>query len=215
MRAVSPPFDVVLISDDAPALVARADAVLSGIPPGRVALQLRRPELGAGALFSLARELRAVTRAHGAFLLVNNRADVALAVGADGVQLPERGLSASVARGLLGERAWLGVSHHAPDAPVAEAASFALISPLHPVPGKAPAIGVAGVARAVLSAGVPVYALGGVSAHDIPALRAAGARGIALIRAVWGAADPNAALGALLVRFGEPLTGVAGGGVRG
>jgi thiamine-phosphate pyrophosphorylase len=210
-----PPFDIVLVSDDGPDLPARAAQALAGLPSGRVALQLRRPELGAGALLVLARALRDVTRAHGALLLVNDRVDVALLAEADGVQLPERSLGAAAARQLLGAAAWIGVSHHTPDQPVAAGASFALVSPVLAVPGKAAPIGVDGVARAARAAGVPVYALGGLSAANIPALRAAGARGIAAIRAVWAAPDPRAVLAAMLARFDEPLPDVAGAGVRG
>jgi thiamine-phosphate pyrophosphorylase len=211
----APPFDVVLVSDDGPDLPARAAHALAGLPSGRVALQLRRPDLGAGALLALARALRDVTRAHGALLLVNDRVDVALLSEADGVQLPERSVGPEAARKLLGPHAWIGVSHHAPDQPVALGASFALVSPVLALPGKAPPIGVNGVARAVHAAGVPVYALGGVTAAHIPALRAVGARGVAAIRAVWTAPDPRAALAAMLARFDEPLPDVARAGVRG
>lgn len=215
MRGAAPPFDLVLISDDGPELAARADHVLSASPPGRVAFQLRRPDLGAGALLELARALRAVTRAHGALLLVNDRLDVAQLAGADGVQLPARGLSAGAARALLGPGAWIGVSHHDPAMPVPPEASFALVSPVHEVPGKGAPIGLPGIARAVSMAGVPVYALGGVAAAHIPALRTAGARGVAAIRAIWAAPEPRAALAAMLSGFEVPLPGVAGRGVRG
>jgi len=195
-------FDVLLISDDAPDLPSRLAHVLMGCPPGRVAVQLRRPELGAGALYALAREVTEVCTAHGAPLLVNDRLDVALAVGADGAQLPERGLAPAVARRLLGHDALIGVSRHdAEGLADAQCASFALVSPIYDVPGKGSPIGLEGLRRVTAASPVPVYALGGVGAAQIPALRSAGARGIAVIRAVWAAPAPRQALAALLSAF--------------
>jgi thiamine-phosphate pyrophosphorylase len=190
-----PGFDLMIVSDGKPDLLARVDAALRGSTPGRVAIQLREPMLGAGALYELAFALRELTRRHGAKLLVNDRIDVALAVEADGVHLPERGLSPTIARRLLGPAACVGASRH--DRPgleraAQEGAHYATLSPLHSVPGKGPALGHAAFER--LSAGVPlaIYALGGVTSEDIPALRLAGVRGVAVVREVLSSGDPEA-----------------------
>ncbi|HWP35750.1 MAG TPA: thiamine phosphate synthase, partial [Thermodesulfobacteriota bacterium] len=75
----------------------------------RVAVQLREKDLDGRPLFCLAKELRAVTRAHGARLLVNDRLDVALAAEADGVHLPADGLPPAAARRLLAAVGLIGV----------------------------------------------------------------------------------------------------------
>ena len=92
-----------------PAVVA--DALNGGLR----ALQLREKDLGTYQLFELAGELRKLTREYGARLLINDRLDVALAVGADGVQLGRAGLPVSVARRLLGGDKIIGYSAHSLD----------------------------------------------------------------------------------------------------
>lgn len=169
-----------------------------GVPPAEIAVQLRDKDLDGRALAELARALRAVTAAAGAALYVNDRADVALAVGADGVHLGGGSLDpaevARVAPGLA-----IGVSTHsaaevatARRAPVA----FAFLGPIADTPAKrrfGPPLGVGAIAAAA-GAGLPLVAIGGVTPADVPALLAAGAHGVACIRAVLGAVDPGQAL---------------------
>jgi thiamine-phosphate pyrophosphorylase len=209
-----PAFDVMLISDAGPDLPSRVEHVLRDVPPGRVAVQLRRRDLAAGALYELARALRAVTRAHGAWLLVNDRVDVALAAGADGVQLPEGGLAPGLARGLLGTAACIGASRHdASGIAAARDASFVLVSPVFAVPGKGEPLGLDGLRRLVAASPRPVYALGGLDCRHVAGLLSTGARGLATIRAVWDAPDPAAALADLVFAF--PAQVVAAPGVQG
>jgi thiamine-phosphate pyrophosphorylase len=138
-------------------------------------------------------------------MLVNDRADVALLVGADGVHLPEAGLTVAQARELLGPDALIGRSCHdragfaAADA---AGASFATLGPIGPVPGKGPPMGADGFARAVEELPLPAYALGGVDAAAAPALVEAGAAGVAVVRAVYDAPDPAAAVAAILRTLG-------------
>jgi thiamine-phosphate pyrophosphorylase len=196
---------VHLITDRrlAPDLALRADAALSGLPRGVVAVHLREKDLGGRALLDLARPLAAVCHAHGQRLLVNDRLDVARAAGADGAHLPAAGVAPADARRLLGPGALLGVSCHSPE-DVARArdggASFAFLSPIYDTPSKrayGPPIGLAAL-RAAAALGLPLVALGGVTPERVPELRAAGARGVAAIRAWLTAPDPAAAVRALL-----------------
>jgi thiamine-phosphate pyrophosphorylase len=125
--------------------------------------------------------------------LVNDRADVALAAGADGVHLPARGLSPADARA-LGLRL-VGVSaHSAADVERAarEGADFAVFAPVYDTPGKL-GQGEGALAEACRAAPIPVLALGGVDATNAPRCIEAGARGVACIRSVLGARDPAAA----------------------
>ncbi|BDG01775.1 thiamine phosphate synthase [Anaeromyxobacter oryzae] len=184
-------------------LEARAAAALAGVPPGAVAIHLREKDLPGGALLSMARALAAVCRAHGQLLLVNDRVDVALAAGADGVHLPSAGVPPADARRLLGPAALVGVSCHSAD-DVRRArdggASFATFGPVHDTPSKraygAP-VGL-GALRAAAALGLPLVALGGVDAGNAAEAFAAGARGVAAIRAWLAGPDPAAAVRALL-----------------
>src|SRR6266498_128402 len=93
-------------------LPARAAAALAGLPPGVAAIHLREKDLGGRDLLALARALAAVCRARGQLLLVNDRLDVALAAGADGVHLPSDGVPPAEARRVLPPGGLVGVSCH-------------------------------------------------------------------------------------------------------
>lgn len=188
-----------------PDLVA---AALRGIPagglsPADVAVQLREKDLEGRALAELARALRAVTAAAGVGLYINDRVDVALAVGADGVHLGGSSLDAATAAGIAPGLA-IAVSVHAPAevaalrAAAGDRIAFALLGPIRDTPSKrrygAP-LGDAAVTGAARS-GIPVVAVGGIDPQDVRALRAAGAYGVACIRAVMAASDPSAAVNA-------------------
>ncbi len=168
-------------------------AALSVLPRGSTGVQLRQPAIPARELLERARALRRICDRFAAPLLVNDRADVALASGADGVHLPARGLSPGDARS-LGLRL-VGMSVHSPD-DVARAsrdgADFAVFAPVYETPGK-PARGEAALAEACRAAPIPVLALGGVDESNAFRCLAAGARGVACIRSVLGTADPAAA----------------------
>lgn len=183
-------------------LAARAEAALRGLPPGTVALHLREKDLGGRALLLLARALGEVCRATGQRFVVNDRLDVALACGADGVHLPSAGVPPADARRLLGPGALVGVSCHS-EAEVRRAreggASYATFGPVHDTPSKrafgAP-VGLEAL-RAAARLGLPLIALGGIDARRAPEARAAGAHGVAAIRAWLEGPDPAAAVRAL------------------
>jgi thiamine-phosphate pyrophosphorylase len=195
---------VHLITDRAldPDPARRAAAALAGIPPRRVAVHLREKDLGGAALLALARALAAACHAHGQLLLVNDRLDVALAAGADGVHLPSAGVPPADARRLLGAAAIVGVScHSAEDVRRARdgGASFATFGPVYDTPSKrpyGPPVGLPAL-REASGLGLPLVALGGVTPARVAEARAAGASGVAAIRAWLAAADPAAAVRAL------------------
>ena len=164
---------------------------------GVTVVQLRENDLPTRELYDLAITLRAVLRGRG-LLLVNDRVDVALAAGADGVQLPERGLPARAVREIAGEACVLGRSVHSFDAAVraeAEGADFVLAGTIYTTaskPGQTPA-GVELVRAAVQAVPVPVVAIGGVTAENAGELIEAGAGGVAVIGAIMDADDPKQA----------------------
>jgi thiamine-phosphate pyrophosphorylase len=177
---------------------ALAGVVGGGVPPAEIAVQLREKDLEGRALAELARALRALTAAAGVALYINDRVDVALAVGADGVHLGGGSLvPADVARVAPGLA--IGVSAHGGADVVAArkaGAAFAFLGPIADTPAKrrfGPPLGVGAIAAAA-GAGLPLIAIGGITPADVPAVVNAGARGVACIRAVLGADDPEAAL---------------------
>jgi thiamine-phosphate pyrophosphorylase len=200
MGSSSNGFRALLITDgfdaDTPNRVAAAVRELPG-----AAVQLRAKRLDGAALYAAAVQLRAVAP----ILLVNDRVDVALAAGCDGVHLPSRGLDVASARGLLGAGRIIGVSTHSRDEAVAAAragADYVVFGPVWATPGKAPPVGLdalAEVARAC--APMPVFALGGVDAARAPAVLAVGAR-VACVGAVLARPDVAAAARALAAAIG-------------
>jgi thiamine-phosphate pyrophosphorylase len=180
-------------------------AALRGLPPRAVAVHLREKDLGGKALLALARAVgRACVEARQAFV-VNDRLDVALAVGADGVHLPSDGIPVAEARRLMGPGALVGCSCHSRadvERALAGGASYGTFSPIFDTPSKrqygAP-LGVEALAEAA-TAGLPLIALGGITPENGPEVRAAGAVGVAAIRAWLVGDDPAGAVRALLAR---------------
>ena len=172
------------------------EVVRAALDAGLPAVQLRDKDLTGGPLSALAERLRAETAARQALLLVNGRVDVAVAVGADGVQLGTGAVSVTDARRLLPPETLVGVSTHVAEE-IPAGADFALFGPVHATPGKT-AVGIAALAAAVRASSVPVLAIGGITEREVPAVRAADATGIAVIRAILGAPDPGSATRALL-----------------
>jgi thiamine-phosphate pyrophosphorylase len=129
--------------------------------------------------------------------LVNDRCDVALAVGADGVHVGQDDLPVRRCRDLLGDDAIVGLSTHAPselDAALDEAATYLSAGPVEATPTKPgrPGTGVGYAAEAARRATVPVYVTGGVSVASIPGLVAAGLRHFVVVRALTESSDPAA-----------------------
>lgn len=178
-----------------------ATAVERALDAGLPAVQLRDKDLPGRLLFALAERLRAATRRTRALLFVNDRVDVARAVGADGVQLGAASLPVAVARGLLARGTLVGESTHAVDEVVRTEADFVLFGPVYPTPTKrgfGPPQGVERLREAVTRAPVPVVAIGGIDVSNAAAVRATAAHGIAVVRAILGADDPGAATRTLL-----------------
>ena len=177
--------------------------VASAIAGGVDVVQLRDKDLPGGALLELAAALRSVCAGR-AWLLVNERVDVAVAAGADGVQLGEAALPTPLARAMLddaivGNAAIIGRSVHSVDGALAAAdggADFLLVGTMFATgshPGEEPSgpgllrrIGAAGV-------GLPLLGIGGITADNVGAVLDAGAVGAAVISSVLGSADPECA----------------------
>ncbi|MGH2670245.1 MAG: thiamine phosphate synthase, partial [bacterium] len=176
-----------------------AEVVRAALAGGARFFQLREKGLEGGALLALAEELLAETRRHGAKLLINDRIDVALAAGADGIVLPADSFPTAVARQLVGPHKLVGRSTHSATEvqnAAREGCDFVLFGPIYDTPSKGAFGEPQGVERLreVTSSKIPVFAVGGIQADRVPELVSAGAAGGAVIREVMSAADPAAAV---------------------
>jgi thiamine-phosphate pyrophosphorylase len=184
------------------------DVVRAALAGGARLVQLREKDLDGGDLLALAEPLVADCHGAGAELLVNDRIDVALAAGADGVVLPADSFPTEVARRLLGADARIGRSTHSRsevDRAAREGCDFVLFGPVHATPAKAafgPPQGIERL-REASARGIAAFAVGGLTARNAAAALAAGAYGVAVIREVMNAADPRRAVRALLAALGE------------
>lgn len=200
----------VLLIVDVNDVTTRGAAIDAALAAGIDAIQLRDKRAAGGALLAAARALRTLTRAHDARLLVNDRIDVALAVDADGVHLPAASFPVVAARRLLGPDAWIGRSTHAPEEAVraaAEGADYVVLGPIFATPSKAAfgaPLGLDALAAAAVRGACPLLAIGGVTLATAPELRAAGAHGVAVIRAVLDATDPATIARALVAATNAP-----------
>jgi thiamine-phosphate pyrophosphorylase len=170
--------------------------VLACLAAGLPAVQVREKDLGAAELATLCRRLREPARASGALLIVNDRVDVALAVGADAVQRTHASLSIADIRAVADKRLRIGASVHALDeARAAEeaGADWLVFGPIFDTPSKrryGPPQGLAALERVASAVRVPVIAIGGMTPERVADVRRAGARGVGVISAILAAASP-------------------------
>ncbi len=166
---------------------------------GATVVQLRAKNRSFNDFVDLGRQAAAVLKRLGVPLLINDRVDVALACRAEGVHLGQEDVPPAMARRALAEGTVIGVSAKTPDeAREAErqGADYIGAGPVFVTASKAidlPVIGPDGVRRIKAAIRVPVVAIGGITEGNAGELRAAGADGIAVISAILGAADPEAA----------------------
>ncbi|MGH7354373.1 MAG: thiamine phosphate synthase [Candidatus Rokuibacteriota bacterium] len=192
-------------------LVAVLEATLAG---GCRMVQLREKAWESGRLFPLARRLREIAARAGATFIVNDRVDLALALGADGVHLGQDDLPAAVARPLLRPGMILGVSTHSLEQArraAADGADYVAVGSMFPTATKAgfELVGPELLARIRPEVPQPLVGIGGITAENLEGVIRAGADGVAVISAVCAAADPRAATERLLgrIRAARDLTG--------
>ncbi len=146
-------------------------------------------------------------RRHDALLAVNDRADIAVAAGADVLHLGQDDLPLPIARGIIGPGPLIGRSTHdlaQVNAAAAEAVDYFCVGPCWPTPTKpgrtAPGLGLVR-ATVDLATSKPWFAIGGIDEQRVPDVLAAGARRIVVVRAITGADDPRAAAQRLKARL--------------
>jgi thiamine-phosphate pyrophosphorylase len=176
-------------------LLTILDATLAG---GCRLVQLREKEWPSGRLLPLAERLRDRCREAGATFVVNDRLDLALALGADGVHLGQDDLPPAAARPLLRPGMLLGLSTHSVEqarAAQAAGADYVAVGSMFPT-GTKPDFELVGpqlVAKLRPEIAVPLIGIGGITHDNVAQVIRAGADGVAVISAVCAAAEPEAA----------------------
>jgi thiamine-phosphate pyrophosphorylase len=174
------------------------DAFLGAALRGGVDIvQLRMKTSDDAAIVRAGRRFRRITAAHDALLIVNDRPDLAAEIGADGAHLGQDDMAIADARPILGADRLLGLStHSAPqiDSAAAAGVDYIGVGPVNETPTKPgrAAVGLELVRYAARRARVPFFAIGGISASNLVPVRDAGARRIAVVRALTEASDPDA-----------------------
>ncbi|MFQ5678507.1 MAG: thiamine phosphate synthase [Gemmatimonadota bacterium] len=211
-----PPVHVICTEKEA-ARTSFPDDLRGLVEAGRreLALHLRLRGVTDRRLYDVAVLVAEAARETGGRCAINGRPDVALTARADAVQLGRGAIPIAAARAWLGDRLTIGASVHAAaeaTAAVTAGADYLLLGTIYPTPthpgrpGAGPAL-VRETAAALARAGygaVPVVAIGGIHSGRIGRVRAAGAVGVAVRRAVWASRDPPAALRDLIDRFRSP-----------
>ena len=171
------------------------EVILEALDSGIHLIQLREKDLNSRDLHILAEKIKTLTSKYKALLLINGNIDIALAVDADGVHLPEAGMSVAEVRKRLGNNKLIGKSIHLPLALSDDdynCIDFVTLSPVYS-PGEKDynpeTIGIERLKKIVPGIPVPVYALGGIKPNHIIELKRAGVSGIAVSSGIMKAPD--------------------------
>jgi thiamine-phosphate pyrophosphorylase len=202
----TPAPGVYAITPDAGSAAAIAERARPLLAHGLRLLQLRSKHLSRDARAALARALLADCRRHGTLLIVNDDAELAAEVDADGVHLGAEDGEIAAARRLLGPERWIGASCYADPAraerALVDGADYLAFGAFFPTRSKATAQRAdLGLLQRFAGCGRPLVAIGGIDAHNGGPLVAAGARWLAVIAALWQQPDPLAALQRLTALF--------------
>ena len=199
-------FDLTLYLVTDPRLVAARwlmSVVEAAVRGGATIVQLRDPDAHGRALVEQARALKALLSPLAIPLIINDRVDVAIAAGADGVHLGQDDMAPGDARALLGPGPILGLSVGSPAEHAASdlaGVDYLGVGPVKATGTKADAgaaIGPAGVAAVRALTRLPIVGIGGLDATTAGEVIRAGADGVAVVSAICAATDPEAAARAL------------------
>lgn len=196
MAGALPSPALCLITDETRSLEDNERTIRAALDAGCRWIQLRHRRIDARSLHDCAQRLRTLTLEYEATLIVNERVDIAVAVGADGAHLPAGGLSPAMARTLVGNDKLLGCSVHSSDEIQAlrnEAVDYFQFGPIFDTASKrafGPPQGLDALTRAVRAAApLALAAVGGITPHSIGDVLGAGATAISVIGAIHRASD--------------------------
>lgn len=184
-------FRLLLVTDrtqvsgrSLPSLVR--EAVAAGLP----AVQLRERDLSTRELLPLTQEVQSITISHAVPLIINDRADLTMALDLQGVHLRSDSLPPLPVRQLMGPRRLIGVSTHSVEdvrRAARSGADYVLFGPIYETPSKrsfGPPLGLTLLADACRQSSIPVLAIGGITCQRVRDVRLAGAYGVAVIGAL-------------------------------
>jgi thiamine-phosphate pyrophosphorylase len=201
----TPDYSVYLVTDRALAGGRSLGSVVRAALDGGVGVvQIREKNLSSRAFYETAIEIVRLARPMGRAVIVNDRLDIAMACGADGVHLGQTDLPCGEARRLGGSGLIVGISVGTEAEAVAAeraGADYLGISPVFATPTKPDApepAGLAGLRRIRSAVRLPLVAIGGIHAGNAADAIRAGADGVAVVSAVMAASDPRAAVAALM-----------------
>jgi thiamine-phosphate pyrophosphorylase len=182
-----------LVTMPVPDLVNNVEKALQG---GLTLVQYRDKTSDDGVRLDQARQLKQLCHNYGALFIMNDRVDLALAVGADGVHLGQSDISIALARQVLGSQAIVGKSTTNPtemEQALAEGADYIGVGPVYETPTKAgkAAAGLEYVRYAAQHATVPWFAIGGIDQNNITDVIQSGGRSVAVVRAIMLAEQPS------------------------
>ncbi|HLY49217.1 MAG TPA: thiamine phosphate synthase [Solirubrobacteraceae bacterium] len=159
-------------------------------------VQLRMKNANAAAVAQAGKRFRRITSRHGALLMINDRPDLVQELDADGAHVGQEDMPVAQARQIVGADRLLGLSTHTEaqvDSVRHADVDYIGVGPVYETPTKAgrPAVGLELVRYAARRARIPFFAIGGISPANLAAVRQAGARRIAVVRALTSANDPE------------------------
>lgn len=173
------------------------DLIKAALQGGASAVQLRIKDKSSRDFYDIAMEVKKICERAQALFFINDRVDIALAVGADGVHLGQEDLPYGAARKLMGPDALIGISATCYEEAIeadrigADYIGFGPVFVTGSKPDAAKPTGLDELARAVKAVAIPVIAIGGIDAKTVTETMATGASGIAVISAIASAHDPE------------------------
>lgn len=198
-----PDYSIYLVTDDG-CLQGRAllDCVREALEGGVTLVQYRAKTASSAEMYAEAQELKALCDSFKVPLIINDRLDIAMAVGAAGVHLGQDDLSCAAARNILGEDYIIGVSAHNPaeaKAALQSGADYLGCGAVFGTATKADVkkLGTDGLAAICNAKGLPVVGIGGVTADNYREVRAAGADGAAIVSGILAQPDIRATVEAI------------------
>lgn len=180
-----------ILAMDRPITQAVEDAIIGGV----TMVQLREKDAATREFYEIALEIQKVTRRHRIPLVINDRVDIALAVGAEGLHLGQSDMPLAVARRLVGSEMFIGISAATVEKALfaqKDSADYIGVGAVYSTGSKADAgeaIGITGFQAVCAAVDIPVVAIGGINAANTPAVMAAGGNGIAVISAILSQPD--------------------------
>ncbi len=199
--------DRKLFPDDYSLFTAVEDALKAGVR----AIQLREKDLPVRELLDMAYKMRELTARYNARLFINDRADIAMCVNADGVHLGQTSMPVYAVKKVVGNRMMIGVSTHNLDEALAaemEGADFITFGPIYKTPSKirfGEPVGVESLKIVTKKVSIPVFGIGGIKPDNAKEVINAGAYGIALISGILGENDVRSAAVNYLKISGDKL----------